>query len=161
MTPRARIGPIALGCFVLIGCTSRDCLPPPPADGSPPELTLTVLFRELSSGEQDTLVVLPGDPPARVDARNLDGVRVVYLGRDPEGLRRAELGATMLTTVGVGIESERLRVDPLTSSCPVPALAGTWSVPPGDPGRTVSLGLIAESWSGLRSWTETVTIRLR
>jgi hypothetical protein len=106
-------------------------------------------------------VVSPEVPLAHVEARNLDGVRVVYIGRDPEGLRRVQLGATMLTTVGVGIESERISVEPLTSSCPVPALAGTWSAPPGDPGRTVSLGLIAENWSGLRSWTETVTIRLR
>ncbi|NNE36586.1 MAG: hypothetical protein HKN13_15235, partial [Rhodothermales bacterium] len=116
---------IAVAGFIAAGCANRDCLPPPVADDSPPDLTLTIRFLDPASGLQTTRVVTAADSTLHVDARNAGGVTVVYTGRDAEGLRRLHLGATILTTVGVGIESRKVSNEPLTSACPVAELTGT------------------------------------
>ncbi len=157
----SRVPIYVLLAVALGGCGEKDCLPLPGADETPPSVSLTVVYRSLDTGQSDTLIVAAADPAVRVDGVNANEVEVRYSAHDPEGLRRVHLGSTLLTTVGVGIESRRFGIEPLTTECPKSELRGVWTAPPGDPGRSVSLGLVAENWAGMRSSTETVTVRLR
>jgi hypothetical protein len=143
------------------GCSRRDCLAPPSADATPPEVSLKVIYVSPDSRDPDTLHVTSADSAAYVEGRADQRLRVSYSARDPEGMKRLWLGAARLTTVGAGLDSRRIPVEPLLADCPVERLTGTWTAPTVDPGTRVTLSLSAQNWAGLQQATPTVTIRLR
>ncbi len=149
------------GLMALAGCGRRDCVTPPSSDTSPPEVSLAVVYVPSGSADPDTLVVTTADSAVYVDGRSDEILRVLYSARDPEGMKRLWLGAARLTTVGVGLDSKRIPVEPLTASCPVEQLTGEWTAPSLDRGTRVTISVSAQNWAGIRQAAHTVTVRLR
>jgi len=152
---------IAAALGIVTACGDRECLPPPTEDESPPEVSMTLIYRPPGSVRPDTLSVSPSDSTIEVDADRDGAVSVAYQASDEEGIRRVELGVTVLTTVGVGIDSRRVPTEPLVAPCPRFELGGDWIAPRMDVGSHLSLGVTAENWIGLRRFAGTVTVRFR
>ena len=130
----------------------------PPRSAS---ITLGVLYGRTDTPAIDTLTVTLSDSARYLEARSNERLRVAFRAHDAEGLKSLRMGAALLTTVGAGLESKRIPVEPVTSSCPRAELIGEWTSPPSDAGASIRIGVAAENWAGLRSSTEPVTIRLR
>ncbi|MDX1740405.1 MAG: hypothetical protein R3178_03890 [Rhodothermales bacterium] len=150
-----------VGIAVCIGCGRSDCLVPPASDQSPPDVRLTVVYVPPGAADPDTLLATPADSVVYVDGRADRQVHVSFWARDPEGMKQLWLGAARLTTVGAGLDSKRMPVEPLTETCPVEVLAGVWRAPRLDPGTSVTLSVSAQNWAGKHAATSSVTVRLR
>ena len=146
----------------ITGCGPGDCLPPPDTDPTPPAIDLVIVYTDAQTGVRTEETLDAAAPALRVEADPSGVVEVRYGAADPEGMRQAQLGASVQRTVAVGTQSRALDVDPLTASCPRPALEGSFTYRP-EAGQAVSLGLglIAENWAGGRSSTPTHVVRIK
>ena len=152
---------VAAMALLYTGCGPDDCLPPPDSDATPPEIELTVVYTDAQTGRRAERTVDDSAPPLRLGAAPSGVVEVRYRAADPEGLRRVHLGASVQRTVAIGTQSRALDVEPLTASCPRPALEGTFTYRP-EQGQALSLGLglVAENWVGGGSSTPTHVVRI-
>lgn len=157
----ARCGLIVAFLLWCVGCGPGDCLPPPDSDPTPPDIDLVIVYTDAQTGERVEETLDAGAPALRVVADPSGVVEVRYGAADPEGMRQTQLGASLQRTVAVGTQSRALDVDPLTASCPRPALEGSFTYRP-EQGQAVSLGLglVAENWAGGRSSTPTHVVRI-
>lgn len=148
---RALLVTVLLCAAVLSGCSSRGCLPESESDTTPPNVTLSIEYTDAQTGERNRRIITAQDSAQTLVATAGSKVVITYTGTDEQGMRRIHLGLTRQITVGVGIQTEYVPLDPVISRCPVARLGGERTVYLGKGKSSISLGLVAENWVGLRT----------
>lgn len=156
-----RIGAGIIAILLLsTGCSSRDCLPEPADDASPPSIHLVIHLTPPGSSTQTTRQVTDTDSASVISASRTRPLVVEFVAADSAGLRRLAPAVTSQHTVGVGVERQFVPIDEVRSPCPVPTLRAEYEALTSGDRRVLIVSAVAENWTGLRTVIEPVTIRM-
>ena len=146
--------------LLLTGCSSRDCLPEPANDPSPPAIRIVIHFTPPGSSTQTTHRITDADSSAVVSASRSRPVVIEFVATDSSGLRRLAPAVTAQHTVGVGVERQFVPIDEVRPPCPVAALRVEHEALTSGDRRVLIASAVAENWAGGRTVVEPITIRM-